>query len=334
MEDADCKSSRKAFTLIELLVVIGILAVLMGLLVPAVQSVREAASRTQCQNNLKQITLAVHCFSNDRADRLPFLTDSTQGTLTGAHLASLFFMLLPYVDQAPLYAGFSAAIPDSYYRDSTTCPGVASQVIPLFQCPSDNSNPNNSTISAWTYVTPVPAAPFQSQFDGLYACSNYGANGLIFRSNSARLSVSMPDGLSGTIMFAENYQTCGTDYAFWAYGSTGVTNPSFAFLSLPNGTNTKKFAPDVPLRLNASGQVFGKVGMDSSIPGTMTKSLPFQLAPTVANCDPSIPQSPHASGMQVAMADGSVRSVSPSISQLTFWSACTPAGGEVLGSDW
>jgi prepilin-type processing-associated H-X9-DG protein len=243
-------------------------------------------------------------------------------------------MLLPYLDQAPLYSRFNPAIPDSYYRDSTTNPGLAAHVIPLFVCPSDNSNPGNGAISAWTFVTPAPPAPFQAQFDGLYACCNYGANALIFRSNSANLNTSIPDGLSSTIMFTENYQVCNTDYAFWAYGSTGVTNPSFAFLSLPNGTNTKKFAPDVLLRMNASAQVLGKMGMDSSNPGTVTQSMPFQTTPTVANCNPAIPQTPHSSGMQVALADGSVRSISPGISQLTFWAASTPSGGEILGPDW
>ena len=76
------------------------------------------------------------------------------------------------------------------------------------------------------------------------------------------------------------------------------------------------------------------IGLDSSGPGTETRPVPFQVAPRVADCDASIPQTPHLGGMQVAMADGSVRGVSGSISQWTFWAAATPAGGEVVSVDW
>jgi prepilin-type N-terminal cleavage/methylation domain-containing protein/prepilin-type processing-associated H-X9-DG protein len=327
-------SSRPAFTLIELLVVIAIVATLIGLVMPGIQSVRLAANRVYCQNNLKQIALAVHNYADANGSRLPFLTDTTPGTLTQAHIVSLFYQLLPYLDQAPLYARFNAAYPPSYYNASLTNPGLAAYNVPTFICPSDNSNPLNQPITAWTFVTPAPLVPFQAQFDGLYACGCYGANGMVFRSNNAKMPLVFQDGMSNTVMFAENYQACADAYVFWGYGATGVTNPSFAFLPLPGGTNTEKFAPDVPLRTNSLGEVFGTVGMTSSSPGTVTKSVAFQVRPTVAECDPSIPQTPHNSGLQVAMADGSVRCVAPGISQLTFWSACTPAGGELLGPDW
>jgi hypothetical protein len=93
------------------------------------------------------------------------------------------------------------------------------------------------------------------------------------------------------------------------------------------------FSPAVPLRLDSAGNVYGKVGLDSDGPGTVTVPVPFQQQPGPTNCDSRLAQTAHTV-MQVAMADGSVRGINPEISQQTFWSACTPKGGEVLGSDW
>src|SRR5262249_43990416 len=90
---------RSGFTLIELLVVIAIIAILIALLVPAVQRVREAAARTQCTNNMKQFTLGTH-MCNDTSKRLP----PQAGTYGGAYYAPLFFHLLPFVEQKAVWA--------------------------------------------------------------------------------------------------------------------------------------------------------------------------------------------------------------------------------------
>ncbi len=327
-------NARRGFTLIELLTVIAVLAILIGLLLPAVERVRESAARTQCINNLEQIVLALHNYSDVHAGALPFLTDTPPATPTGAQLESLFFALLPFIEQNDLYYSFNPADPVSYNRDSTVNPGAAMHVLPLLTCPSDPSNSPQDTYMADAIVIPPPPPPFLRFYLGRYACSNYTANGLVFRGNAARLPTTFADGLSNTVLVGESYRKCGDTNSLWAYGGNGDVNPSFAFLSLPGGTTTRKFAPDVPLHTDANGLVLGKIGRDSPGPGTVTKPVAFQVTPLACDCDPSLPQTAHPGGMSAALADGSVRTVAGGISEYTFWAACTPAGEDVLGPDW
>ena len=97
------RPSRRGFTLTELLVTFAIIAVLIGLLLPAVQAVRQAAARAQCSNNFKQIGLAVHNYASANQDALPALTSDLARPKYGAHNGGLFFTLLPYLEQQNLY---------------------------------------------------------------------------------------------------------------------------------------------------------------------------------------------------------------------------------------
>jgi prepilin-type N-terminal cleavage/methylation domain-containing protein len=316
------------FTLIELLVVIAIIAILIALLVPAVQKVREAAARIQCQNNLKQVVLASHGF-NDANKRLPAGIDYGVNAPTGYQFYSLFFSLLPYLDQEPLFQLYTAANPSSYYN---TTNGASMAVLKVLICPSDFSAGGTQTQMGYSSVPGAPP-PFQSSFTGTYALHSYASNGLVFGNNMARLPATFTDGTSNTILFAERYQLCQGISNWWAYGGFGPSNPSFAYIVPGSGpVPTAQAAPVLPLPANPSAVITMQVG--SVVGPTVIKPMPFQSGPSAAACDPQIPQSAHPSGMHVALGDGSVRLLSAGMSQWTFWAACTPAGGEVLGADW
>jgi prepilin-type N-terminal cleavage/methylation domain-containing protein len=322
-----------AFTFVEILVAIAIIGALVALLLPAVQAARESARRTECGNNLRQVLLATHSFAEARNGRLPWMTDTTAGTPTRAHLQSLFYALLPHLEQEPLHSRFSSSDPISYNRDSAAAPGLTSTSLSVFICPSDSSDSVPTTYIANGHITPPPRPPFLADYVGRYASSNYAANGLVFRTNKVRFA-DIRDGISNTVFFAERLRNCANRAMLWGYGGNANWNPSFGFLPLPGGAPTFMFAPDLPLRTDAAGRVLGKVGLDSSAPGTSTIDVPFQVSPSAPECDSRVPQTAHVGGMIVALGDGSVRTIYPSISQMTFWSACSPSSREVQGPDW
>ena len=127
---------KRGFTLIELLVVIAIIAILIALLLPAVQQAREAARRTQCKNNLKQLGLAVHNYHDVFLKFPPGYSQVRLPTSTGAFQGhSVFYSLLPYIEQANLFATFDHNVP---LNNRATAPGVLSgTIINAFLCPSD-----------------------------------------------------------------------------------------------------------------------------------------------------------------------------------------------------
>jgi len=347
---------RHGFTLIELLVVIAIIAVLIGLLLPAVQKVREAAARTTSSNNLKQIALAVHNYAGAYGDKLPPLVDIGNNAPTGYGIQSLFFNLLPYIEQGNVYQMFQKTAPATYYSNATPL-GAASTIIKSFINPADStaSNGSQQTVNVVITGATVPA-PYQQTWTGLYATTSYAANGLVFKGNNGGLPRTFVDGTSNTIMFAERFQICQgraaqspsaplvTAWNLWGFGLYDIHIPAFATLTptTPAGLrSTGQVAPGSPpngfTSINATGNnpnaVTVKIGMANA--ANTTYPYHFQVAPRGAiTCDAAVPQSPFVGGMQVGMGDGSVRTVSPNMTQWTFWAACTPAGQEAQAQDW
>jgi len=297
----------RGFTLIELLVVIAIIAILIGLLLPAVQKVREAAARMTCSNQLKQMGVAVANYESANS-RLPPGWTSTGGTQYGG----LHFWLLPYVEQDNVY---KAAGNNSWNQNNT--------LIKTFICPSD--------ATTWT-----------SYING---GTNYAYNVWVFGGNvgwgsdqkPGSFITAMPDGTSNTVTFAERYKLCqpssgghtdpvwaahpwSTPNGPWAVAGFGYTSWSNAsgIANVPNGGgNLNGYYPDYWTHGNGPGG-----------------SIPFQTSPSAANCNWYAMQGAHSGTMQVALGDGSVRGVNPSVSTTTWVYACVPNDGTPLGSNW
>jgi prepilin-type N-terminal cleavage/methylation domain-containing protein len=288
------RRKRRGFTLIELLVVIAIIAILIGLLLPAVQKVREAAQATQSANNLKQIGLACHDCQSAQNMLPPLGGFFPPQGGAGTGFGFTHYHLLPYLEQQAVW--------DYGYwkmgRENRANQGPQKYQLSVYINPGDSTT--NSTKNAAInqgYAPTSYAANAQ-----VFAQVNPATGAFISGQFSPSLASSFTDGTSTTILFAEAYATCGSGGMVWGEVNFSSNSPVFA-------CTTKGAA---------------MVG-----PGSK-----FQVTPDVATCTNGLAQAPRASGIQVAMADGSVKKVSAGVSGGTWWAACTPNGGEVLGGDW
>jgi prepilin-type N-terminal cleavage/methylation domain-containing protein len=317
---------QRGFTLIELLVVIALIAILIGLLVPAVQRVREAASRTQCMNNLKQLGLAAQNY-HDQHKHLPPVIGYYPTTPNGV-FGTYFFHLLPNLEQENLYRSALDVVPFPPPDGPTTVyyPGnnkVYSQPLKIFLCPSDPSVGSDSVVT-------INGFPF--------GASCYVPNAMVNSERlaqgpqgKARIPADFPDGMSETILHAEKYARCTNTYlatqfqdggTAWAYGG----GAAFFWLPPPMTPPRVAFAPGFAIRALAA----------LGAPDAIGEGSVFQVRPTpfLGKCDPTRAATSHDGGILVGLADGSVRTLASTMSGKTWWAAVTPAGGEVVGSDW
>jgi prepilin-type N-terminal cleavage/methylation domain-containing protein/prepilin-type processing-associated H-X9-DG protein len=354
----------RGFTLIELLVVIAIIAILIGLLLPAVQKVREAAARMKCSNNLKQCGLAAHNYESTNGSLPPVqhtkafvLADGTKVTRTSE--ASIFAMILPYVEQANKYNLFDlnynvnsdAPIEPTLLPPKTNANGPArAQDVPIFLCPSDASS---TAYPAW----PAPGDAGRLSYHGCMGATantrETGAGAGIFAgafpSAGAEMKgpaiATLADGTSNTALFSEVMRAFSTtsstgsgirDYTTVIRADSGwnvndgraipmcatgdpwvssikYTGHQYYRALITNHQYSHTLPPNWNVRV-ASGTQRYNCGNTSSV------NL-FHIAAS----------SYHSGGVNVCLADGSVRFVRDSVDFTTWQRVGTRAGGEVLG---
>ena len=291
---------RKAFTLVELLVVIAIIGILIALLLPAVQAAREAARRSQCSNNLKQLGLGLHNY-HDSHLTLPPGSIVTNGIMTGQPRRTPFVLILPYIEQGPLYEQFVMVMPG---YDFASAPNVAlaGNVVPDYVCPSDG-HANNPKPTPW----------------GSCATTNYGcmigqtladaqptvAKG-VFAINTTSRFRDIFDGTSNTMAMAEQLMGSNLDYrGWWINGNVG--RAFVCTMTGPNSVLNDVFYPDPNVCVEGDG-----------VTDDPLNNLPCEQGSTDFDTHWVASRSRHPGGAQAMLADGSVRFVSETV-DITTW---------------
>ena len=328
----------KGFSLIELLVVIAIIAVLIGLLLPAIQQAREAARRTQCKNNLRQLGLAIHNY-HDVFQGFQLGCNANLAPNNNAWGNSLFVGLLPYIDQSSMYIAWdmtsshtgwvdqnaaNAALVNGKTLSVLSCP---SSPLPIFGPPRPNASAGvqlanyvgiagtiNSTFGSFTEARGLSNSHGQFGKGGFYIQGSYDSspgNSSIFWTSMRHMS----DGLSNVLAFGEQSDWCrdaSAGYSRWDCRSGGGTT-GFGW---PMGQGSNQFAYDrqhnlTTIQFQPGTRTF--VGRPPGLDADLGVNLPLQ--------------SPHTGGSHVLLGDGRVRFVSDNVSFATFQMLCVRDDG-------
>lgn len=303
-------SSRRGFTLIELLVVIAIIAILIGLLLPAVQKVREAAARMQCTNNLKQLAIAVHSF-HDARGRFPYNGDDIRRSgccyTAGYTHWSWIARILPYIEQE----NYSKQLGIDSNNAISNVLTLLGNPIKTVKCPSDESPATRTNLANFPSGTAVGVTSYKGVSGSNWAWGSFAytppsggnngldaGNGIFWRSdyNRSLTMTQILDGTSNTLMVGEDIANIN-QHNGWPY-SNGATGT--CAIPLNNG-------------LKAGDPGYNNIGDWGNVYSFRSR---------------------HTGGANFALADGSVRFVSQTIALQTYRDASTHAGGETLGSNW